>query len=1260
MADIATLTVRLTAALSQFEQQMGGAASKIDQVTKEAEAASKAFQKMSAGFSGDRILQEATTVAAAIDKIGGATKLTEAEQAKANRTITEAIAKYTALGQAVPPQIAKLAGEFKALEEGQRKAAGETEAMGVSFLKLTGASAVGNLLADAVRSLGSAIAASVTDTIAFADHLADLEAKTGITTTGLQELAFATEQSGVSLDSVTQATTKLGAALVAGDKGVVRGLEKVGLSVAELRQLAPDELFIKAADAIGKIADPAEKARRAVEIFGKQGLELLPALTGEMAQTVAQARQLGIVISTETIAAAAKLADQFDILKLQGRAFIAEALAPMLPLLNDLITTTTELAGTFINELGRAFTDRDLVLAARDLKAAIAEAVGVEQQELARELARAFVELAAIAVRAAGFVVQSWAGVASTMEFVAIAIARAMEMSNRGIALEAKSETQREAAAAAAAEWKALADELVIAQQAHHEMALGMGPVIEGLNDMAAALSATAGPARELSREVQDALFEFKDFPELGVVAGVTMADLERNTKKARKAIGEFGDETDEALKKATTAFEAFQKALDAATGRGARQKANELLQVLEAIERQGLSIDPSKLREFQQVLQTAIDNARRLGEEVSPEWIKWNNQIILSAQNLTATLMPALQASGEAVRGFIVGIQQLPWDALFGGRAAPNIAAPVQEELDRAARLVRLEAFEHLGREIGETIGRGLIDALEGASAADVGRTIGAGLGQTLGQQIGKVLSTQIAEGIGGAVGKTVGGIVGSFAGPLVSLFLSGFGQALGEFLQGTAKQAGEFRQQILLAGGGLETMRDAAEGNTAALQALDSLLQANQIGSAKAAAVAYADAMAEAERQTHKLGAALDTLTARGALLTPELRDELTKIGTSLQPQQVAVAFKFFQEQTDNAAKGLQAFVSSSGNALAHLRTVLDQGGKSTKAAVETLGLSFDKLKDLTPEQAFDKLQAALAGIADPAERARLSMELFGRTALKSQAGATAATAAIGAIFADLQRQGASAGQALQALQPSIAALTQQLAVTGFTGSAAFGQLSTMAAFASDAVSGPLFEAIGGLGDLLVGLSNTGALTQEMFTGLAGEVTNTWNELVSMGKGGAAGLALIQKPLQRVWELTKDHGYAVDEATQKLLDEGEAAGIVGDQFRDSGDKQVRAIQELVDRIGQLIDVLTKDMVAGAETGAKGVQTALDNIKTPTIEIPVTFNIDDFPELPTFSADVQGSALSVNASVVVDGEVLARSTARHIPRVMAPYGIGA
>lgn len=75
------------------------------------------LNKMVDGFSGRKLVQDATLVTEAVERIGGASKLTESEQAKVNRTVTEAIAKYSALGQSAPPAMLALAAATKAVEQ---------------------------------------------------------------------------------------------------------------------------------------------------------------------------------------------------------------------------------------------------------------------------------------------------------------------------------------------------------------------------------------------------------------------------------------------------------------------------------------------------------------------------------------------------------------------------------------------------------------------------------------------------------------------------------------------------------------------------------------------------------------------------------------------------------------------------------------------------------------------------------------------------------------------------------------------------------------------------------------------------------------------------------------------------------------------------------------------------------------------------------------------------------------------------------------
>lgn len=68
-------------------------------------------QKILSAISGDKLIQQANAYVAAIQKIGGASALTISEQAKVNKILDEAAAKYRALGQEVPAAIQKIINE---------------------------------------------------------------------------------------------------------------------------------------------------------------------------------------------------------------------------------------------------------------------------------------------------------------------------------------------------------------------------------------------------------------------------------------------------------------------------------------------------------------------------------------------------------------------------------------------------------------------------------------------------------------------------------------------------------------------------------------------------------------------------------------------------------------------------------------------------------------------------------------------------------------------------------------------------------------------------------------------------------------------------------------------------------------------------------------------------------------------------------------------------------------------------------------------
>lgn len=192
----------------------------------------------------------------------------------------------------------------------------------------------------AMSTVGRAIAAGLsvaTVTAAarayttFGSTMVDLSAKTGISVEAIQQLRLAFGQSGVSIQTVAAAVTELGKRLVVGNTSASSALQQLHLNTSELIQLAPDQAFLRIADAVGKIENPMQRSAASQAIFGRQGKELLAGLTGELTQTIARYERLGAVISGDALKAADDFGDQLDVLRAVGMSFLSQVLGPMLP-----------------------------------------------------------------------------------------------------------------------------------------------------------------------------------------------------------------------------------------------------------------------------------------------------------------------------------------------------------------------------------------------------------------------------------------------------------------------------------------------------------------------------------------------------------------------------------------------------------------------------------------------------------------------------------------------------------------------------------------------------------------------------------------------------------------------------------------------------------------------------------------------------------------------------------------------------------------
>lgn len=245
----------------------------------------------------------------------------------------------------------------------------------------------------------------------FADigsELVDMSQRTGIAVEALSELGFAAEQSGADMETLESGIRKMQKFVVEAANGSKEArdiLDKLGLTVADLKGLTPDEMLKAFADALDDIDNPALKAALAMQVFGKTGTKLLPMLEGGaegIEKLQAKARELGLTISTEDAAAAEEFGDTLDVVwKVMKRGVftIGAALVPALRDLAQWIITTTRNVSAWIDR------NRGLVLSVAKITVVV---VGIG----------AALMILGAAVSAAGFALGGMATIFSAVSYV--------------------------------------------------------------------------------------------------------------------------------------------------------------------------------------------------------------------------------------------------------------------------------------------------------------------------------------------------------------------------------------------------------------------------------------------------------------------------------------------------------------------------------------------------------------------------------------------------------------------------------------------------------------------------------------------------------------------------------------------------------------------------------------------------------------------------------------------------------------------------
>lgn len=227
-------------------------------------------------------------------------------------------------------------------------------------------------------ALGAAIvapmAAATKSFMNYGDELGKMSERTGIAAKSLSELQFVASQTGTDFSALESGIRRMQRSIYDAGKGLstaTDALADLGLEFSDLDGLSPEDQFKVLADRIGQIEDPTRKAAIAMSLFGRSGTSLLPmfALGAKgMEKMQKAARDLGLAVEDEDVAAAVKLTDTLDqlwrVIKM-GVFIIGASLAPKLQKIAELLVSIASKTIKWIND------NRDLVVSIAKVSAIV-------------------------------------------------------------------------------------------------------------------------------------------------------------------------------------------------------------------------------------------------------------------------------------------------------------------------------------------------------------------------------------------------------------------------------------------------------------------------------------------------------------------------------------------------------------------------------------------------------------------------------------------------------------------------------------------------------------------------------------------------------------------------------------------------------------------------------------------------------------------------------------------------------------------------
>jgi uncharacterized membrane protein len=298
------VTARFVADFSDFLSAARSAEGALDKLSASAGLTARSVDKAAKAFSGENLIASAIKATDAVTAIGGASKLTEAEMARVNRTITDAIEKMKLLGIQPPADMLRLADATAVASKNTSTLTSSSSNLTSSFAALSASVATAgaslyaasriamdfvnasNAQETATMRLNAALQSQGDFTPALADQYANLASELEKTTGNADELLMEMEallvqvgnvgptQMKAALVAASNLSAGLGIDLTTATKAVAKAFDGGGAAIAKM--------LPSLKDVIKEGATTEEVLNRLNERFGGQAQAQMNTFSGKM------------------------------------------------------------------------------------------------------------------------------------------------------------------------------------------------------------------------------------------------------------------------------------------------------------------------------------------------------------------------------------------------------------------------------------------------------------------------------------------------------------------------------------------------------------------------------------------------------------------------------------------------------------------------------------------------------------------------------------------------------------------------------------------------------------------------------------------------------------------------------------------------------------------------------------------------------------------------------------------------------------------